>query len=102
MTASGGVRTSTLRENCSGSLVYTWRTIRSRVRPALRGPGSELAGDPGRDVVEAGPAGAEEVEPALQVACRQDVDLDLGRHVGETPEVGRARPGDALDHIHVA
>ena len=38
-TASSGVRTSTLRANCSGSLPYVWRMIWSRLRPALRDPG---------------------------------------------------------------
>ena len=75
--------------------------ICSRVRPALRGPGTSAV-DAGRDLVERGPARAEEIQPPFQVRRGQDLDLDLRRDVRDAPEVGRARPGHALDHLDVA
>ena len=95
--------------------------IWSRLRPALRGPGrrstgtlaatpskslplleESIATDAARHVVEVGPAGAQEIEPSFEVGRRQHPSLDLRRHVGDAPEVGRARSGDAFDHDDVA
>ena len=55
-----------------------------------------------RNVVEIRPAGFEEVEPSIQVRRRQDLALDLGRDVGDAPEIGRARTGDAFDDLEIA
>ncbi len=68
-TTSSGVRTSTLRENWSGSVPYTWRMIWSRLRPALRGPGRSSS-RPSGDIVEVRPAGPQELEPPLQIGRR--------------------------------
>ena len=46
MTTSRGVRTSTLRDICSGSLMYTWRTICSRRAATARTRRQQLADDP--------------------------------------------------------
>ncbi len=66
------------------------------------GARAELGRCAGRDVVEGLPAGAQEIEPALEVGRRQNDSLDLGGHVRDTPEVGGARPRDAFDDVDVA
>ena len=70
--------------------------------PAAASSRPQLPGDPRRDVVEVGPAGTQEVEPSLQLGRCEHLTLDLRRHMGDAPEVGRARPGHAFDDLHVA
>ena len=79
--------------------MYTWRTICSSVRPPLPARRQQLPADPGDDVVEVRPGRPEERQAPLELGRRQHLVLDQRRHVGDAPEVGRARPGHPLDDL---
>ena len=76
--------------------------ISSRLRPPPREPGRSSSETRARGVVEERPARSQQVEPPLQVGGSEHLALDLRRHVGDAPEVGRARSGHPFDHVHVA
>ena len=60
---------------------------------------AKLLGDTHGHVMEVVPGGLEQGEPPLEVLRWQHLALDLGRHVRDAPEVGRAGSGDSLDDL---